>query len=114
MRPQLIEIGGFCMSSFAKTQALVAPYPHLFPQNGPVPEVLRPVEAWSCDLCVDPKTDEPFANSLTPETRRFVERRIAAAIAELKTRLMGVDPEHRHAVWLAITGLLEVIEELAL
>ena len=99
------------MSFPEKTQALVAPYPHLFPENGPAPEVLRPGEAWSCDLCVDLKTGEPFVDSLTLETRRFANRRLNQAIAELKTDV-GLD--RRHAVWLAIEGLVEVIERLNL
>jgi hypothetical protein len=73
-----------------------------------------PADAWCCGLCMDHATGESLVDALTPETRRFVERRLSAAIAELKTRQGDPDRDRRHAVWLAIDGLSEVIEELGL
>lgn len=65
---------------------------------------------WSCELCFDHERGEPRADSLTAETRRFVDRRLDAAIDELRR----LDPGHRFAVRLAIEGLREVREELGL
>lgn len=65
---------------------------------------------WCCDLCSDAKTDEPRVDLLTPSTKRFVDRRLEVAIAELRR----LDPRRRYAVRLAIDGLTEIRDELSL
>lgn len=71
--------------------------------------VLAPL-GWCCDLCCDAQTDEPHVDSLTQATCRFVDRRLEAAIAELRR----LDPQRRYAVRLAIDGLTEIRDELGL
>lgn len=63
---------------------------------------------WCCNLCSDAQTDEPRVDLLRSATRRFVERRLEAAIDELRR----LDPRHRYAVRLAIDGLTEIRDEL--
>lgn len=80
------------------------------PQKNETEQGISAPWGWCCDLCSDAKTDEPHVDSLTPATCRFVDRRLEAAIAELRR----LDPQRRYAVRLAIDGLTEIREELGL
>lgn len=106
MKPLLVCHGSL-MPNLPHTQDLVEAAP---PSSKYAVDqrVLAPF-GWCCDFCSDAKTDEPCVDLLTDATRRFVSRRLEAAIDELRR----LDPGRRTpAIAAAIVGLKEIRDEL--